>query len=751
MARWTLEPILESYLAVGLLAALLLALLLMVRPTSNLLSRRKTALVILRAILILLLVIAMLRPARVSTTSRPQTATLLVLFDQSRSMKIEDGSSGLSRWQELIRAIDAASEKFRDLSESLEVRVYGFSGDLESIELADGRIEFPDLPRGTQTDIGAALDEMLSRETGKRLAGVILLSDGAQRIYDPKVDVQQVARNLARLDCPLYTIAFGKPREQSQARDVAVENLRDQYTVFVKNELAIRGALRVQGYVNRPLPVRITILRPDGESEILGPITVTATEDDSLAPFEFIYTPQEPGDYKLTVEVEPQVGELVVDNNQVTAFLTALDGGLQVLYLEGNLIGYEQKMIRRSLAASPDIQLDYRPIDARLRSNWPVDLSSVFEKTNYDVFLIGDVDAEALGTKNLAYIAEQVQKGKGLMMTGGLNTFGPGGYFGTPLEPVLPVVMGRFDRQEFGPEVEVRKDLHLDGPLSMIPSRKHFITHLGKDDVWKELKPLKGANRFETKPRDTVLAKTDSGLPILVVWLYDAGRVIAFAGDSTHLWWSYGQQDAHRRFWRQSILWLGNKDELARRDVWVSLPRRRYRPGEMIELSAGARGEDGDPLSNATLVANLVDPLGNRQPLRLTPQGDEWNGVCEEAREAGEYRIEVDANLNGEAIGQAVARFQVQDRDLELSDPAANPTQLERMSWVTRDSGGRTVLPEQLSRLLQEIEERPPEIEIELESKWRFGDSTWDAWPFFILFVVVLGSEWWLRKRWGMV
>ena len=167
MARWTLEPILESYLAVGLLAALLLVLLLLVRPNArNLPSRRKRVLVVLRAVLILLLVIAMLRPARVSTTSRPQTATLLILFDQSRSMKIEDGASGLSRWQELISSIDAASERFRDLSDTLEVRVYGFSGDLEPVELADGRIDFPDLPTGPQTDIGAALDDMLSREAG---------------------------------------------------------------------------------------------------------------------------------------------------------------------------------------------------------------------------------------------------------------------------------------------------------------------------------------------------------------------------------------------------------------------------------------------------------------------------------------------------------------------------------------------------------------------------------------------------------
>ena len=91
MSRWTFEPILESYWMVAFLATILILLLIFVRPsTISLVARRKTWLLILRACLIGLLVIAMLRPARVSVSSEPQSATLLILFDESRSMDIED-------------------------------------------------------------------------------------------------------------------------------------------------------------------------------------------------------------------------------------------------------------------------------------------------------------------------------------------------------------------------------------------------------------------------------------------------------------------------------------------------------------------------------------------------------------------------------------------------------------------------------------------------------------------------------------
>ena len=61
------------------------------------------------------------------------------------------------------------------------------------------------------------------------MAGVLLLSDGAQRVLQPRADMQQVVRELNRQGVPLFTIPFGKPREQSQALDVAVEQLPDSY------------------------------------------------------------------------------------------------------------------------------------------------------------------------------------------------------------------------------------------------------------------------------------------------------------------------------------------------------------------------------------------------------------------------------------------------------------------------------------------------------------------------------------------
>ncbi len=241
----------------------------------------------------------------------------------------------------------AAQPELAQLDETFEVQAFGFADALQNDSFVDGTIQLPAKPDGDQTDIALALSESLRRESGKRLAGVLLLSDGAQRVLQPKYDLQQVVRELTRLNAPLYSVAFGKPREQSQARDVMIERLQDQYTVFVNNELQIRGALRVQGFVNQPLPVKVVIEGPDGVApRTLGPIEVTATQDDQLVDFSFNYSPTIAGAYKLNVEAVPQDGELVVANNRLTAYLNVLEGGLRILYLEGNLVSPEMQILR---------------------------------------------------------------------------------------------------------------------------------------------------------------------------------------------------------------------------------------------------------------------------------------------------------------------------------------------------------------------------------------------------------------------
>ncbi|MHB0957987.1 MAG: glutamine amidotransferase [Pirellulaceae bacterium] len=756
MTNWSFQPILNSYWAVILLS-LGLILAQWVRPSFGQSSAsRRRILVGLRALVVCLVILLMLRPTHISTQSKSQTATLLLMFDQSRSMQLPSASGTRSRWEAELDTLKQIEPLLQELGRDLEVKIHSYDAGLRAAAWQDDRLVLPEAADGNQTDIGTSLHQAIEQERGKRLVGVILLGDGTQTAFQPEVELYEAARELGNRGYPLYTVAYGPSGDAAQARDVAVENLPEQYSVFVKNELIIRGLIRVRGYVNQAIPVLLTIQDDVGEQQVVGPIHVQADQDNQQLEVSLTYVPQTPGQYRLTLQAEAQPGELVTKNNQLTAFLTVLEGGLRVLYLEGEP-RQEQKYIRWALDASPDVDLDFQWFPSRLRKDWPVALGDTLEKGNYDAFILGDCDSQALGDENLQQLADEVERGKGLIAIGGYHSFGPGGYRPTVLGDVLPIEMDRFSRQDFGqPDVE---QWHVPGPLVMLPTRSHPVTTLASpaenEQVWRQLRPLQGANRWagiKEAPGIQVLAESSDRVPLLVAGEYGGGRVLAFAGDSTWQWWRQGQSALHRRFWRQIVLWLARRDDLTRHDVWIDLPQRRFAAGSRVSFTAGARTALGDVIADAVLSATLASPDGQSTPLRLSRQGNDHLGTLERITQPGSYQINVTAqDAAGQPLGEATAHFEVLDQDVEFANPAADPDQMARLADLTRDSGGKAVAPEQLTALLEEIKQHPPELVEDVLTKWQLADTWWDAWLVLSCLVALLTTEWFLRKRWGLV
>jgi uncharacterized membrane protein len=591
----------------------------------------------------------------------------------------------------------------------------------------------------------------LQQEAGKRLLGLILLSDGAQRALAPRdLPAQTAAARLKHLGAPLFTVPFGQSRGLGQVQDVAVKDLLVGQSVFVKNELAVGGQIRVDGYVNRDIPIRLLYETSPGKMEVVAEESLKATEDGQLLPVKLSYVPPVAGEFKLTLEAVPQPGELVTTNNQLSTFVNVLKGGLNVWYLEGSLRP-ELGKLRRALDASPDIKVDYDRIDPRQPDKRPGDMAERCKPGRYDVYILGDVDSSLFHGNELTDLAEAVNRGAGLIMLGGFHSFGPGGYAGTPLANVLPVVTDRLERQSL--DEPPRADLHLRGPLHMAPTNlglAHFAMMLAdkreeNKSLWAQLPPLEGANRFRGLAAGAVvLADDGNGNPLLVAHNYGDGRVLAFAGDSTWHWWMHGFQAAHKRFWRQAVLWLAKKDQSTEGNVWVKVEKRRFAPAEVIEFSAGARSGHGEPVADADYDVQVLLPDGTRRQLRPVRQGEQIAGSLRDTLTPGDYAIEVKATHRGAALGSARARLLVYQQDLELDSAAADSAALESLAAMT---GGQSVAPEQLPELIDRLAKQTQNLDVQQETKTTF----WDKWLFFLTLVGLLGGEWYLRKRWGFV
>ncbi|MBN1854388.1 MAG: hypothetical protein JW829_16780 [Pirellulales bacterium] len=760
MTSFDINPIGPFWL-VAAIAALLVGSLLVGPSRQRTTGRQRAVLVLLRAAVVMMVLLAMLRPAIVYTELRPQSGSLVLMIDTSRSMQVTDSVGGESRWNVLRKRVADAAELLNGLSKDFDVRSYTFDREVASAPLNSGKMDLPDEPNGPQSAIGASLDDILQREATSRILAVMLLSDGAQRAFAPRdLPPQQPARQLRSQGIPLYTFTFGS--SGSQSADLAIDELLAPDTAFAEMPVEIAGQLSVRGYGNQDLKVQLLW---ETEPGVLTPVDTHLVRADLGAdglakiPLSFQYTPAGPGEYKVAIQAGPMEGERMEKNNRLSSFIHVRIGGVKVFLLDGgDFIGGgplpEQRGVRWSLATSPDVTLTREHFDYQERER---DFRDAFEPGKYDVILLLNVDSIALNRASWDAATAWIRQGGGLMMAGGAHSFGPGGFRDNSLADALPIEIGRAERQNFGEPPAA--DMHLSGAVAMRPTRfgrGHWIMDLGTTAEgrlsWEDVPPLVGANRFDPariKVGANVVAESadEARMPLLVWNAYGNGRVLAFAGDSTEMWRRYGFPEVLKRFWRQVVLWLAKKDVTDEGEVWVRLPQRRILPGEPMTFSVGVNVPKEKSIAESKFSAYLVLPDHSKQAIELTRRGDGIFGEISNLSIAGDYRIAVMATQNGQSLGTAEARFVIEDQDLELDNPAADPDLMDSLAQTTAEFGGEALAPEQFSSLLNQLAAK----KLELKETVRHKKTHWDTWPFFLTLVALLAGDWFLRKKWGLV
>jgi uncharacterized membrane protein len=720
-------------------------------------------------------------------------------------MQVADSLGDKSRWDALRLLVDASAKDLATLATKWDVTAYQFDNETKKLELQEGRLDLAAEPEGEESAIGAAMNDALDRETSKRVLAALLLSDGAQRATPPRdVPPQLAARRLAAENVPLYTFTFGKSGGSERA-DLAVGDLVTNETIFSEAPTEVRARLTAEGYANQRVKAQLLWEKapsrnplPKGEGskpamEVVDTVQIDTGVTGGATPIALRHTPRTPGEYKVTVRVEPREGELITTNNEASTFVTVRPGGINVLYLVGAQRvgggpGPEQRFVRASLAESPDIVVtrrlvNYEPLGADITDLIGKGATAGGPQTSTprpDVVILENVDIRGLSAASWQAIADRVQRGMGLVMVGGHHSFGPGGFRNSPLADVLPINIGPAQRQEFGEPV--RQDVQLAGPLHMRPTVPLGVRHpvmvlegtgdgeqgTGKAEgssVWTQLPPLDGANRIERgelKPNAQVLAEADDPQkhPLLVAGQSGEGRVLAFAGDSTWRWQMGGFGEAHRRFWRQCVLWLAKKDEQTEGCVWVKLAGRRVARGTKLEFQLGADSPQGEPIAAAQFDVSIETPDGRTEQVRPTRgavsptlpsetrrDSPTWSATFRDTTKPGDYRIVVKAKDGAAELGTAEARFVVPTQDVELDRPAAEPSLMAQLAEMTKPAGGAAMAAEELPDLLKRLAAKPPELKEEVIAKVTY----WDTWPFFLIFVGLLGGEWYLRKRWGLV
>jgi hypothetical protein len=737
---------------VVLAAGASLAVLIVTYPSriAHLPRGQRRLLMTLRLITWAILTLAMLRPWLEITEIDRHASTYMVVADNSRSMSVKDGPGAASRRETVLKILEDVQKELDRFGEEIKVVFVDFGKDVAVVEKFG-----PETP-GEQTAIGHLLDALPKLSPDKKVVGVLLLSDGAQRALPPlDVDPRSAANRLAEQQIRVDTIGVGASGISDSALDLIMEDLEVSPTVFVKNTVVVRAKVRALGAAAQELTVRVLLedkaTAGSGKSgtmrPVAAPLKIKADRPQDVIPVERSFVALDPGEFKLTVEVLPLEGEPVTSNNSMTTFLTVLKGGVSVAYFDGEYRA-EHKFLRR-IDESPDIQLDFKPIRVGRLGGKPRIEPEWFERGKYDVYIIGSVRASVFGPELLKKLAVAVDQGAGLLMTGGSVSFGPGGYADTPLADLLPVVMLRTELQN-GDQID--PSLHYIQKMQMLPTPQglsHFVMRLDTPDknlsTWKSLPLLEGANRFAGLKDGAVVLGKAGDIPLLIAQEVGRSRTMAFAADTTYLWYLAGKHEAHQRFWQQVVLWLAHKDTQGDESVWVKLDFRRFRVGQPVSMSMGARDADKRPIDEATFKIEVTDPENKKHSLLPQRSGIDNQARFLETRQPGDYRVHVEAFKDNQPIGTGTdVRFIVYDQDLELHNPAADFALLDEIAKIT---GGTNVPPGELAAHLKKLTRLGLNVEVTRVQRILL----WDNWPVLAVFVCALTVEWFLRKRRGLV
>jgi uncharacterized membrane protein len=293
------------------------------------------------------------------------------------------------------------------------VIVFGSEASLESTLNSAVKLEKVQAVVPTAgTDLGAAirLATAAFEETGQRR--IVVLSDGNENMGDAMGAL--LAAKPLNVSVDVLPVGAGRGSDVVVQKVSLPNNLKKGQTfevkIFVQSDLAQSASVRL--YRNL---------------QFLGEQKVELAAGKNL--FTFPQTLAEPGFYSYDIHVEA-AQDSIPQNNRASGY-TTVRGDPRIL-----IVSSEPGLDKPLAAALRSSRLELKLADLK---GFP---STLAEMQSYDAIFLSNIAAGDLSREMMRLLESAVRDfGVGLVCVGGDQTYGAGGYRGTPLEATLPVNM----------------------------------------------------------------------------------------------------------------------------------------------------------------------------------------------------------------------------------------------------------------------------------------------------------------------
>jgi len=761
------------------------------------LNRRTRLVMVVFRLAVVAVTIAMLcEPVAVLSKSMQIPSHILVLVDDSLSMKFRDAWNDEPNSSQIVQHlkfenVEELNQKTRselikrvmsaEWIKSLggdgerEVHVHYFaekladqvaegdgahSGDAAGDEAANEK-ESGSVLSGRHTALGTSIRQAITAYQGLPLAAVVVISDGqsnsgeALKTIGDFADQQQV---------PIFALAMGTKRGP---RNIGILKLDANEIAFIKDVNKVEVLVQTRGMEDSGSNIILEKRRNEGVWEQIGQEPLENLESGVVHRVEFQFEEAETGKLELRARVDEAGPELTTDDNIAIAEVQLIPQKLRVLFIAGSTFP-EVQFLRNTLMRDKGVDVATWNQSADATYEHPGDspirrLPVTEEELNqYDCVVMYDPDPKdwpgnfpellnkfvSFAGGGLIYIAGEMQT---------KNSFNNQSAPEMSWVSLLPVVR---EPGLFRSEVRLQLSAQNAWRLNVTDEGRRDFVFKFADNVEANKKLLGSLPGMfwhfpvtRAKAGASVLARhgdprmrNEFGPEVLLAThRVGPGRVFFVGFDSTYRW-RYIDEQTFDGFWARMIDRAGRSKQLGGGYPFrLRTDKLEYEPGEQIRLTASLISGamvDSDISSITAALEHGSDP-----PLEVTlnPSGrvDEFAANVP-VDQAGPYIIRAWAGQRGISgdVKMVTRQIMVKLPNAENEKPTLDRARLE---IVADRTGGRVFGLHETDLMAGAI--RLGQVDKIVEDR----SEIWNAPIFFMIIILALTIEWILRKRFQLV
>jgi len=691
-------------------ACLLLGLLyawVMYRQPVSFDNKFRYILFALRAMAVFVLAFLLLTPLVKSVSYQPQKPLVLVLQDNSESVKLFTAPPKLSpegRASKNIKVSPAGGDLEgalagikQTLGDNYEVREFNFDRGLNN--------GLSDKFNGKQTNISAALKQLNDQFVNQNIGAVILATDG---LYNQGSDPQYEARNFKTT---FYTVALG---DTIPKRDLLIANVNYNKTAFLGNDFEVE--VLAEAYQSKGETMRLGVIE-DGRQVVTQNIQINSDGFQKLVPLKL--TADKKGVRKFTISIAPVKNELSTQNNTETIYVDVLDAKQKVLLVYNSI--------------NPDINV----IKSGIESN-----------KNYEVKVALSTDASTMKLNDYSLIILHQ-----FIPTGALQNF-----VSKSKIPVWYMLgaqseLSAFDQAQAVVKVSPGSNQMQEVFAQPVPEFSSFTLSDSSKQKLSSFPPLLAPfGNYTSSPNNQVLFKQKIGniattYPLLSFADEGGRRIGILSGEGLWRWQldeykTYGNHHAVEELLDQSVQYLTANAN--RQQFRVYAAKNVFDEGENVILNAELYNDALELVNTPDVKIDLKGSSGKSYSFLFTRSGQSYQ------LDAGTLPVDEYSYVASTKVGNktytANGQLTIKALNLETRQSTANHRLLNS---IAKQSGGVMVMPLQIGTLADLIRKNENIKTVVYEDK-HYSDLVDIKWIFFLI-LALLSAEWFVRKREGEV